>query len=266
MTIGRARTAGADTPFKPSNAAMGAARRLLAAVLAIVAGMLAGVGGAAADIYIMESSVPGMRVGARLAANETLTLPAGAVVRAVLPSGKTQTIRGPFSGKVSDLSKGVESNESLMEPVRKILETGGSRETTTGGTRSVARKAEGPRRFSLAEIPAWVNGKVCLLKSDKAVLVRQSTAGAERAVLVDAKSFERAQVTWEAGSATAAWPASLKLLPDATYQVLVQDRDGRDVTLRLLDKAPNEDDMLIELHKLGCTYQLETWLRERMKG
>jgi hypothetical protein len=48
--------------------------------------------------------------------------------------------------------------------------------------------------------------------------------------------------------------------------VLVQDREGRDVTLRILDTAPDEDDMLIELHKLGCTYQLESWLRERMKG
>ena len=266
MTIGRARTAAAGTPFKSRNAAMGAAPRLVAFVFAAAVAMLAGLTGAAADIYVMELSVPGMRAGARLAANETLTLPAGGHIRAVLPSGKTQTIRGPFSGKVSDLSKGVESNESLMDPVRKILETGGSRETSTGGTRSVAAKAQRPRGFSLVEIPAWVNGKVCVLKGGNVVLARQSAAGAERAVLVDAKSFERAQVTWEAGSATAAWPASLKLQPDATYQVLVQDREGRDVTLRVLDKAPDEDDMLIELHKLGCTHQLETWLRERMKG
>ena len=93
-----------------------------------------------------------------------------------------------------------------------------------------------------------MNGKVCALKGGNVVLAR-TMAGAERAVLVDAKNFERTQVTWEAGSATAAWPASLKLQPDATYQVLVQDREGRDVTLRVLDKAPDEDDTLIELHK-----------------
>lgn len=266
MTIGRAHTAAAGIPYKSRNAAMRAAPRFIAFVFAAAVAMLAGLTGAAADIYVMESSVPGMRVGARLAANETLTLPAGAYVRAVLPSGKTQTIRGPFSGKVADLTKGVESNESLMDPVRKILATGGSRETSTGGTRSVAAKAQRPRVFSLVEVPSWVNGKVCLLKSGNVVLARQSTAGTERAMLVDARSFERAQVTWEAGSATAAWPASLKLQPDATYQVLVPDRDGRDVTLRLLDKAPDEDDMLVELHKLGCAHQLETWLRERMAG
>ena len=266
MTIGRARTAAAGSPLKSRNAAIAQAPRLIAFVVAAAVAMLAGITCAAADIYVMESSVPGMRAGARLADNEILTLPAGGHIRAVLPSGKTQTIRGPFNGKVSDLSKGVASNESLMDPVRKILETGGSRETSTGGTRSVAAKAQRPRGFSLVEIPAWVNGKVCVLKGGNVVLARQSTAGAERAVLVDAKSFERAQVTWEAGSATAAWPASLKLQPDATYQVLVQDREGRDVTLRVLDKAPDEDDTLIELHKAGCTHQLETWLRERMKS
>jgi hypothetical protein len=265
MSTGRAHTAAAGSRFKPSNLEMGGLPRLAAFALVGGVAMLAGLTAAAADIYVMESSVPGMKVGARLADSESLSLPAGGHIRAVLPTGKTQTIRGPFSGKVADLTKGMESNESLMGPVRKILETGGSRETTTGGTRSVAAKAQRPRGFSLVEVPSWVSGKVCVLKGGSVVLVRQSTAGAERAMLVDGKSFERAQVAWEAGSAAAVWPASLKLQPDATYQVLVPDREGRDVTLRVLDKAPDEDDMLVELHKLGCTYQLETWLRERMK-
>jgi hypothetical protein len=263
MTIGRAHTAGAGTSFKLGNAAMGHALRLIVFALVVAAAMLAGLTGAAADIYVMESTVPGMRVGVRLASGETLTVPSGTYVRAVLPSGKTQTIRGPFSGKVADLAKGAESNESLMEPVRRILETGGATETTTGGTRSVARVGRS-RAFSLVEIPSWVNGKVCVLKGGNVALVRQSTGGAERAMLVDAKSFERAQLTWESGSATAAWPATLKLASDATYQVMVPDRESRDITVRVLDKAPADDDMLIELHKLGCSYQLESWLRERM--
>jgi hypothetical protein len=265
MTIGRAHAAAAGTSFKSHDAAMGTGPRLVGFAFAAAVAMLAGVGGAAADIYVMESTVPGMRAGTRLKDNESLTLPAGGQIRAVLPTGKTQTIRGPFSGKVADLTKGMESNESLMEPVRNILATGGAKETTAGGTRSVARVGR-PRAFSLTEIPAWVNGKICVLKGANAMLVRQSTAGAERAMLVDAKSFERAQVTWESGSATAAWPASLKLAPDATYQVMVPDRESRDITVRILDKAPADDDMLIELHKSGCSYQLESWLRERMKG
>src|SRR5262245_45615505 len=110
MTIDRAHTAGADALFKSSHTAMGALR-LIAFVSVATVAMLAGLNGSAADIYVMESSVPGMKVGARLADSDTLTLPAGGHVRAVLPTGKTQTIRGPFSGKVADLTKGMESNE-----------------------------------------------------------------------------------------------------------------------------------------------------------
>ncbi|MET0653279.1 MAG: hypothetical protein ABWY63_12270, partial [Hyphomicrobiaceae bacterium] len=91
MTIGRAHTAAARNPFKSRNAAIAQAPRFAAIVFAAVVAMLAGLSGAAADIYVMESSVPGMRAGARLADNETLTLPAGGHIRAVLPSGKTQT-------------------------------------------------------------------------------------------------------------------------------------------------------------------------------
>jgi hypothetical protein len=262
MSTCSAKTARACALFKARNAAAGPVPHRLAFVFALLATMLAGLTGAAADIYVMESSTTGMRVGARLAAEDTITLPASNYVRVVLPSGKTQSIHGPFTGKVSDISKGVKTNERLIDFVRRILETGGSMETTYAATRSTTLKTERPRAFSLVEIPSWVNGKICLLKGGNVAFARQLASGIERAVLVDAKSFERGQVTWETGSATAVWPESLKLLPDASYQVLMQDREGRDV--RFLDKAPEDDDMLVELYKLGCTYQLETWLRERM--
>jgi hypothetical protein len=264
MSFGRVLVVGVGALLKPRTAAGRSAQRLPAFFFALSIALFVGLTGAWADIYVMESTAPGMRVGVWLTAEETLTIPAGAHVRAVLPSGKTQTIRGPYSAKVSELIKGVESNESLMGQVRKLLETGGSRENIAGGVRSAGPTADSPRGFSLAEIPSWANGKACVLKGANIVLARQSTSGAERAVLVNAKSFERAQVEWEAGSATAAWPANLTLRPDATYQVLVQDREGRDVTVRFMDKAPADDDMLIELHKLGCTHQLETWVRDRM--
>jgi hypothetical protein len=264
MSFGRALVVGAGALFKSRRAAARSARHWLAFAFALSIATLAGLTGVWADMYVIESTVPNMLVGVRLTAAESLTIPAGAYVRVVLSSGKTQNIRGPYSGKVSELTKGVESNESLMELVRKLLQTGGSKETIAGASRSAGITAGTPRGFSLLEIPAWMNGKACVLNGAKIVLARQSTEGAERAVLVNAKSFERAQVEWKAGSATAAWPVNLPLRADATYQVLVQDREGRDVTVRFMDKTPDEDDILIELHKLGCTHQLETWMRDRM--
>lgn len=263
MSFDRALAAGSGSLSKSRKAAR-SARHWLAFALTLAIATLAGPTGARADMYVIESTVPNMLVGARLAETETLTIPAGAYVRVVLPSGKTQNIRGPYSGKVSDLTKGVESNENLMELVRKLLQTGGSKETVAGASRSAGIAAGAPRGFSLMAIPTWVDGKVCVLSGAKIVLARQSTENAERAVLVNAKSFERAQVEWEAGSATAAWPVNLALRADATYQVLVQDREGRDVTVHFMDKAPDEDDILIVLHKHGCTHQLGAWARDRM--
>ena len=50
MTFGRARTAGAGIPLESRNTAMRAAPRLIAFALAILAGVLAGFTGAAADM------------------------------------------------------------------------------------------------------------------------------------------------------------------------------------------------------------------------
>jgi hypothetical protein len=262
MSFGRALGLGARPMPKSRPAVRRSAQRLLAFFFALSIGLFVGFAQARADVYVIESTVPNMRTGIRLTAEETLTVPPDAYVRFVLPSGKTQTIRGPYSAKVSELIKGVASNESLIDSVRKLLETGGSKDNVAGAVRSAALTANKPRNFSLMEIATWVNGKACVLKGANIVLARQSTSGAESAVLVDAKSFERAQVEWEAGNATTAWPAKLTLRADTTYQVLMQDREGRDITVRLMDKAPDQDDMLIELHNLGCTHQLETWVRE----
>ena len=101
-------------------------------------------------------------------------------------------------------------------------------------------------------------------KGQKVVLTRALAGRADRASLVDAASGDRAEVVWEAGSKTAAWPASLKLRPDGTYRVFVQDRQRKEFVVHVLDKVPDDGDMLTELHKLGCQQQLEAWVRERM--
>ena len=61
---------------------------------------------AAAQIYVMESTVAAIRVGSALDLSAAISIPAGSHIRAVLPSGKTQTIKGPYEGTVADLAKG----------------------------------------------------------------------------------------------------------------------------------------------------------------
>ena len=98
----------------------------------------------------------------------------------------------------------------------------------------------------------------------KVMLTRTATARIDRATVADAASGERAEVKWEAGSQTAEWPSSLQLRPDGAYQVFQQDRAKRDVTLRIIDKLPDEDDLLAELQKFGCEHQFSAWLRDKV--
>jgi hypothetical protein len=232
--------------------------------IAVCVAMVVGLTSARADIYVIESTASGVNVGVRLTMDDTVAIPAGAYIRAVLPSGKTQTIRGPYSGKVADLAKGAAQNEGVMAWVRNMMKTGGSTETTTGATRSVSARPAPPRGFSLVEVPSTVDGDICLLKGGKVLLTRGSAARMDRVSVVDLANGARAEVVWEAGSQTAAWPAALTLRPDGAYQLFLQDRPKRQITARVLDKQPSDDDVLTELHRFGCKHQFDAWLRQRM--
>jgi hypothetical protein len=225
--------------------------------------LLVGMTAARADIYVIESTVPALVVGTHLTVDDKISIPSGGQIRAVLPSGKTQTIRGPFDGKVSELAKGA-ANEGVWAWMQKMAKTGGSSEITTGATRSVTRDTGAPRPFSWTEVPTGVNGSICVQKGAKVMLTRTATARIDRATVADAASGERAEVKWEAGSQTTEWPSSLQLRPDGAYQVFQQDRPKRDVTLRIIDKLPDEDDLLAELQKFGCEHQFSAWLRDKV--
>ncbi len=232
-------------------------------LIAMCGALLIGMTAARADIYVIELTVPSVSVGTHLTVDDAIAIPAGGHIRAVLPSGKTQTIRGPFEGKISELAKGA-ANEGVWAWVRNMAKTGGSSEVSTGATRGVARDSSKPRAFSWTEVPSGVNGSICVEKGAKVLLTRTSTARIDRAAVVDTASGERAEVLWEAGSQTTEWPASLKLRADGAYQVFQQDRPKRDLTVRIIDKLPDEDDLLAELQKFGCEYQFNAWLRDKV--
>src|SRR5262249_56752181 len=78
---------------------------------------------AAGQIYVMESSVAGIRVGSALELGAALTIPAGGPIRAVLPSGKTKTIKGPYTGTVADPAQGPPSHQGVTALIKKLLST-----------------------------------------------------------------------------------------------------------------------------------------------
>ena len=233
-------------------------------LVAAVAVLLPGVPAARADLYVIESTVPSIKPRTRLLGDDKLTIPAGGSVRAVLPDGRTQTIKGPYDGPVSDLDKGAPRNEGVLGWLRTILQTGGATETTPGATRSITRPAAAPRTgFSWTVVPVTLDGvnNICVPKGARLTLARPHSVRADHVTVVEAASSERGEAQWASGSDTTAWPRGLAMRPDATYYFLMPDKPRRQVTLRLLEKLPADSDVLTELYKLGCKYQFEAWVR-----
>jgi hypothetical protein len=219
---------------------------------------------ALAQVYVIESTAADIKVGVQLAMADRLVIPAGASIRAVLPSGKTQTIKGPYSGPVADLSKGQEINEGVVAWLKNLMQTGGASEATPGATRSAGVPARSPPRFSWSNIPTSSDGSVCILQASKPQLARAPVPVAQRVAVVDAESAARGEAEWPAGADLVAWPQGVGLRAGGTYYVLVEGRPRRQLRLELLSQPPADDDMLAELQRRGCRYQFDAFVREKL--
>lgn len=217
-----------------------------------------------ADIYVIESTAPAIKAGSQLADADSFSVPTGANVRVLLPSGKTQTIKGPYSGTVADIGKGQLSSTGMLAWLRAFLQTGGANEATPGVTRSVSPATARATGFSWTTVIAGVDGVLCVPRGEGLQLKRAITAKPDRVTVIDRETSVRGEAEWGIGKDSAAWPASVPVRSGATYDVLIPDRPKRTVTLRVLPKVPDETEVLSELHAQGCKAQFEAWLRDSL--
>ena len=221
------------------------------------------------QVYVIESTTGAVKVGTAFALDDRITVPAGASIRIVMPSGKTQTIKGPYSDAVAGLAKGQKANDGVMAWIKTLMQTGGSNERTPGATRSArAPGSPGPPvSFSWTAVPVTINSTICVEKRAKLELRRNPSPRAERFIVVDMKTEQRGEVEFAPGSETAPWPAGVALRPDGEYVFLApENRPRRQVTLRVLDSLPGEDDLLAELAARECKHQFDAWVREKMSA
>jgi hypothetical protein len=235
--------------------------RVLGLTVVLIAAS-AGLARAQTQVYVLESSAPSVKVGKAYALTDKITIPAETSIRVVMPSGKTQTIRGPYSGLVADLAKGERPNAGVIAWLKNLLQTGGSTEKTPGATRGA--RPQMAESFSWTVVPVTVDSTFCVEKGAKLQLDRGAWTNAGRMAIVDAAGSQQGEATWTGGSRTATWPANVALRPDTTYALLVPERPQRRVTLRVLDKLPGDDDVLTELEARGCRHQFEALVKEKM--
>ena len=240
---------------------------LIACVLALSALLMATGSGAVqaqGQVYVLESTAANVKVGTAFTMSDRITVPAGGSIRVVMPSGKTQMIKGPYSGVAADLAQGQKPNDGVVAWIKNLVQTGGSNEKTPGATRS-ARAPEAPVGFSWTTIPVTANSTICVEKGAKLQLRRAPSPNEDRVTVVDLVTSERGETTFAAGSETAPWPAGVTPKPDGDYALLApENRPRRQLTLRVLDRLPGEDDILAELAARECKYQFDAWVKEKM--
>ena len=94
---------------------------------------------AAADVLILQSSVPGLNRGDRLLDRDMLDVPAGKRVDILRPGGQTQGIVGPRRQNVGDLTRGEALNEPVWKRMLEDLKADTHTAPATGATRGVSR-------------------------------------------------------------------------------------------------------------------------------
>ncbi|HUS95532.1 MAG TPA: hypothetical protein VMX97_02215 [Hyphomicrobiaceae bacterium] len=240
------------------------ARRLLMGLAILtVTGMTA-----AAQVIVISSSAPQLHAGRTLTGNTTLEIPAGANVVLILPSGVTRTIPGPYSGRVSELTRGSRSNAPLFDVVKNFIKTGGTTTSNVGAMRSIAPKrtiVSKPAPFSWTGISLTSNGSICVEKGVALTLTRTQPGRAQTVTVVNMNTARRAKVEFGAQDLTAPWPAAVQP-ENGSFALLSTGTPMRQIRLRLIATLPPTDAILQVLHKNDCKQQLQACLREMVAG
>lgn len=250
-------------------------------VMVVMAGLAlsAGANTAMADVIVIGSSAANLKLGAVIKDDATLDLKAGERVRIMLPSGRTQELKGPTAVKVATLGAGEQRNDGLWNDVRRLVaDQKTASESQVGAVRSVVPKSRtsgasdlsatrsmgaGAPTFSWRQVSIDSDGDVCVEKSAPLELLRGAPGRPISVTVVNLQSKTRAAADFGVGSATTAWPQAVGV-DVGRYTVVLPDGAKREIRLRPIDPLPVADDTIRLLHSQRCLKQVEAWLRGQL--
>ncbi|MEO1265395.1 MAG: hypothetical protein AAFV26_06795, partial [Pseudomonadota bacterium] len=176
-----------------------------------------------------------------------------------LPSGATKTVSGPFDKPVSALIKGQSRNAALLTLVSNYIKTGGTSSDRTAATRGLTVGATAASGFSLTAVPVTARGPYCVVKGKPLKLSRSKGGQKLTVTIVDMTAAKRGQATFGAKATTADWPSDVTA-GDARYAIVAKGQPMRQVTLKLIDAPPSDDEILPALFANKCEAQLKGYL------
>ncbi len=218
--------------------------------IAAVLALLAATSGAAraGELVVIASTESEIGIGSLLDGGQAIQVADGNSVTLVSSDGRTLKLRGPYSG-IPDPAPDT-GDASLLDALSDIVKTTEKDVSTAGIMRGSLYAPKDP----------WVidsgrAGAHCVRSGRPAQLWRPIAIGATSAAL--GSDAGQSGVTWQDGSYTVAWPASLPLADGATYRLefAVTGKTRRLNIRQVPDDLDSDVSRAIWMHENGCTAQ-----------
>jgi hypothetical protein len=211
--------------------------------------------GQAADFVIIRSNAVDWPKGRLLDSNTTVNLPVQTEITAVFTTGGTQTITGPFQGKLSDPLGDNPADENLIVTLADFVNQ------EKMAQRILRSATTTPQNIWLVDI-STTKRFYCVAPSGQVTLWRPEDQGQSAGTLriKHKSSGKRVQNTWPARQSTLIWPSGLPIIYGDTYTVALETRQQRSsfkklVLYQLPNNLPTDSHKVVWMVAKGCIPQ-----------
>ena len=211
----------------------------------------------AQQLVVIASGAPSLKPGQVVKSGTAIEIPAGASVTLVSETGKTVTLKGPFSGPAKAGGQGGGkggADNKLIASLSGLLSGSGKETGSLGAMRAVA-----PLK---PPSDAWVintgkSGDFCVQATGPVMLWREKAAKARILTLKNLTDKSKSKAEWPAGSTTLEWPSKVTLADGARYLLRMKgSRAARKLKLHLVPgDLPSDAHRAAWMARNGCEKQ-----------
>lgn len=232
--------------------------------LAVLALLLAAPGHAA-ELVVIASNQPSLKIGAVVDGGRAMEISKGASVTLISSTGKTIVLEGPYSG-VPDPAA-APADGGLVQSLSRLIEQKRDPSTALAVFRGVDRRSNAERP-DLWGIDIGRGDRYCLRRDATAFLWWE---GARSGAIVSLSNAAEAgggvRIRWPSPKRELIWPDTLELIDGATYVVRFRSGDqGKRLEVRFMPDLPSDPHRIAWMVEHGCDAQASRVLDALARG
>ena len=209
----------------------------------------------AGELVVLDSTVPGFKVGQVIDSAKPLSLPAGTRLSVIGGDGAVKALKGPFSG--IPVGSGGATDPSLIASLAKLIENQGSESMSLGVTR-----AADATRPTVWAVNALSTGDHCVLAGSPPILWRHKSRKPAKLTIRNLADKSKVTVPWPAGASQVPWPADMPRRDRGDYLVKVSTKlSAARLTLHVVPAdLPSDAHRAVWVAERGCRGQARALL------